>query len=66
MHFFLRSELLLESLIIFYCNFGGGWWKKKGLILIDSIILRMGGVCVCVCVCVCMCVSHLLMKLTAW
>ena len=50
--FFLRSELLLEPLIIFYCNFGGGWQKKKGLTFIDSIILRMGGVCVCVCVCV--------------
>ena len=60
MHFFLRSKLLLEPLIIFYCNFGGGWQKKKGLTFIDSIILRMGGVCVCVCV------WHLLMKLTAW
>ena len=57
MHFFLRSKLLLEPLIIFYCNFGGGWQKKKGLTFIDSIILRMGGVCVCVCVCVYVCVT---------
>ena len=48
--FFLRSELLLEPLTIFYCNFGSGWQKKKGLTFIDSIILRMGGGCVCVCV----------------